>query len=145
MTLAPSAAKIWNTYTILAKIADKESQPDKAAEYRRLAREAKRNFAGTSHEMKRLAPVIAVVVGAVAGNEEARAAVNQLVAQFKQAGGENAAFARSIERILSDERDAEALCSGLGSNSSMVIETILEALEDPSVLQDLLPRDAPSE
>ena len=50
-TLDPGAAEIWKTYNLLAQIADKESQPDKATEYRHLAREAKRNFAGTAHEM----------------------------------------------------------------------------------------------
>ncbi len=57
-TLDPGAAQIWRTYNVLAEIADKQSEPDKAAEYRRLAREAKRNFAGTAHEMKQHLPVI---------------------------------------------------------------------------------------
>ena len=144
-TLDLGTAEIWTTYTLLAQIADNESEPDKAAEYRRLAREAKRNFAGTAHEMKQFAPLIAVVVGAVAGNDETTSGVNQLMEGFKQGGGESVAFAKSIERILAGERDAEALCSDLGSNPSMIIETILEALEDPSILQDLLPEDSASE
>ena len=95
--------------------------------------------------MKQFAPVIATVVGAVAGNAEAMSGVNQLVEQLKQAGGEAAALATAIERILSGERDAEALCSGLRLDHSMIIETILEALEDPSILQDMLPEDSATE
>ena len=140
-TLDPGAAEIWKTYSILAEIADKESEPDKAADYRRLTREARRNFAGTAHEMRQFAPVITAVVGAVAGNEDAKSDVNQLVAQGKQAGGKDTEVASSIERILAGERDVEALCSGLGLNAFMIIETILQALEDPSILQDLLPED----
>ena len=102
------------TYTILAEIADKESEPEQAAEYRRLARKTRRDFAGTAYEMRRFAPEIAAIVGAIAGNQEAKTTVDQLVTQSKQAGGEAAAFVSAIERILAGERDAEALCSGLG-------------------------------
>ena len=49
--LDPGAAEIWKTYELLAQIADRQSRPDEAAEYRRLARDAKRGFAGTAHEM----------------------------------------------------------------------------------------------
>ncbi len=67
--------------------------------------------------------------------------MNQFVAQGKQADGGVTEFARAIERILAGERDAEALCSGLELDSSMVIETTLKALDDPSILQELLPED----
>ena len=138
--LDPGAAAIWTTYSILAKIADQESEPDQAAEYRRLFREAKRNFAGTGHEMKQFATVIAAVVGAVAGNEEAKAFANQIVEQGRQADGEEAEFAKSIERILAGERDADALTQNL-TNFAAVVETMLAALEDPTVLANLLPKD----
>nr|VFK46116.1 MAG: Tetratricopeptide repeat-containing protein [Candidatus Kentron sp. SD]VFK49821.1 MAG: Tetratricopeptide repeat-containing protein [Candidatus Kentron sp. SD] len=42
--LDPGAAEIWKTYELLAQIADRQSRPDEAAEYRRLARDAKRGF-----------------------------------------------------------------------------------------------------
>ncbi len=79
-TLDPGAAQIWTTYNILAQIAEQEAQAatgarqkadlqTQAGEYRRLAREAKRNFAGTRHELLQLAPVI---LGAVAGCADKR-------------------------------------------------------------------------
>nr|VFK80890.1 MAG: Tetratricopeptide repeat-containing protein [Candidatus Kentron sp. SD] len=43
-TLDPGAAGIWKTYELLAQIADRQSQSDRAADYRRLARDAKRGF-----------------------------------------------------------------------------------------------------
>ena len=57
-TLDPGAAQIWKIYSILAGIADQERKPERAAEYRRLERDAKRAFAGTAHEMRRHLPVI---------------------------------------------------------------------------------------
>jgi hypothetical protein len=58
----------------------------------------------------------------------------------QQAGGEAAEFAKSIERILAGERDAESLCQNLSIFAPM-IETVLAALEDPSMLDNLLPED----
>ena len=63
LTLDPGVSAIWTTYQILAEIADKEAAvtPDsrrqaelqtQAREHRRLAREAKRNFAGTRQELQ---------------------------------------------------------------------------------------------
>ena len=80
-TLDPGAAEIWTTYNILAQIADQQSRPAEAAEYRRLARESKRRFAGTAHEMRRFAPLIAAVVGAVAGHAEAKSATDEFCAR----------------------------------------------------------------
>ncbi|MCB1875302.1 MAG: tetratricopeptide repeat protein [Chromatiales bacterium] len=40
-TLHPGAAQIWNTYNILAVIADRQQRPEAAADYRRQAREAR--------------------------------------------------------------------------------------------------------
>lgn len=53
LTLDPGAAEIWKTYDLLAEIADQQSRGTEAAEYRRLARDAKRNFAGTRHQLRR--------------------------------------------------------------------------------------------
>ncbi len=86
-TLDPGAAEIWTTYEILAQIADRESRPEAAAGYRRLAREAKARFAGTAHEVRRFAPLIAAVALAAGGHPEARSAADQSIRQYSQAGG----------------------------------------------------------
>lgn len=48
----------------------------------------------------------------------------------------------SIRNILSGHRDADTLCSVLALEDSMIIETIIAGLLDPSTLSDLLPSDA---
>ena len=56
--LSTRSSEIWKTYDLLAYIAENESHPEDAAEYRRQARQSKRNFAGTRHELQRHLPVI---------------------------------------------------------------------------------------
>ncbi len=159
-TLDPGAAENWTTYNILAEIADKEAlvvppsggsggepakagTPNQAREYRRLARDAKRNFAGTRHELRQLAPVILATVAACAGQAEGLQAVKQFQPMFAQAGPEGQATSRALDRILAGERDETALCEGLGFNSAMLIETILTGLADPQTLADLMPSEPP--
>ncbi len=137
-TLDPGAAEIWKTYGLLAEIADQKQRPEAAADYRRLAREAKRRFAGTAHELQRFASLIAAVVQAVGGQAEARAAVEELIGQYQQAGGENAAFVDALQRILAGERDPEALCARLSWRLGPVVEFTLQALADPATLDALL-------
>ena len=140
-TLDPSVVKIWEIYTSLAEIADKQAKPDQATLYRSLAREAKRNYAGIFDEIKVFASLISTVVGAVAGNKKAITNLVPVINQFKQAGGEIAELAELVERILSGERVAENLCKGAGPTASMIIETILQAIKDRATLESLLPND----
>ena len=85
-TLDPGAAMIWTTYNTLAKTADRQSRPEEAAEYRRLAREAMRTFPGTAREVKRFATIADTVVRAVAGTPEAIAVTEDLLRQSDKAG-----------------------------------------------------------
>ena len=149
-TLDPGAAEIWTTYNVLAEIAEQEAAAaaedrpkaelqQQAAQYRRAAREAKRNFAGTRHELRRH---LRVILGTLAAVEEPdrRSEFQEALSDMEQHGWTNVVAA--IRRILSGERDAEALCAGLDFEDSMIIETILEALADPSTLADLLSPDS---
>jgi len=149
-TLDPGATEIWKTYGLLAEIAEKEAETasdgrlkaglqTNAREYRRLARDAKRNFAGTRHELRQLAPLIHAVVDACTGQPEARQAVTKHQQQMSQAGAELQPLSRALDRILAGERDENTLCEGLHPNHAMIIETVLHALSDPSTLKDLLP------
>ena len=149
-TLDPGAAEIWKTYNILAKIAEKEAQATtdasqkakllaQAREHRRLAREAKRNFPGTRHQLRQFAPVILATVAACAGQAQGLQAVKQLQLMLAQAGADGQALSRALDRILAGERDETSLCEGLESHFTMIIETILQGLSDPSTLADLLP------
>ncbi len=144
-TLDPGAAEIWTTYSILADIADEQSRGAEAAEYRRLARDAKRNFAGTRHELQHRADLIVATVLACGGDEQAANLVSAHHEKMRQGGPDWTRCADAIDQILDGERDAEVLCDGLDFNSAMIIETILAGLADPSTLSDLLPPDAAPE
>ena len=63
-TLDPIAAKIWDTYSILANIADLQQGNDKAATYRRQARQSKAISARTRYEFQPLFLLIMLAVAA---------------------------------------------------------------------------------
>ncbi|MCE7985972.1 MAG: CHAT domain-containing protein [Caldilinea sp. CFX5] len=140
-TLDPGASEIWNTYTILAEIAEQAGQGAAAVAYRRQARAAKRAFAGTQYEMRQFASVIAIVAQALRGDAKTRIAAMQLVEQLQQAGSETAKLADAITQLLAGERDADRLCDTLHYDPAMIVETILAALADPAVLAALLPEE----
>ena len=144
--LDPGAAEIWKAYTILAQIAEQEAAAAsddrqnaelqaKARDYRRLAREAKRDFAGTRHELRKHLPLI---LGAIMAVQEParRTELEQALPKMEHHGWTN--LVAAIRRVLAGERDAGALCEGLDLEDSMIVETILQGLSDPSSLQDLL-------
>lgn len=47
----------------------------------------------------------------------------------------------AIRRILAGERNEQALCAPLSLKDSMIIETILRAIADPTTLSALLPAE----
>jgi tetratricopeptide (TPR) repeat protein len=137
-TLDHGAAEIWSTYNILAKIADQQLQPDLAAQYRQLARTAKRNFAGTSQEMKRHLPIIFLTVQAVLDPgkaDEFRIALSQM----EKGGWTN--LVAAVRQILAGERNEQVLVAPLDLEDSMIIETILRAIADPTTLSALMPTE----
>ena len=140
--LEPGASQIWTTYTILAEIADQQSQPDQAAEYRRLAREAKRNFAGTAHEMKQHLPLIVGTLHAVQQPDKAEE-FSAALSQMEARGWTN--LVGAIRKILSGERNEESLCKDLDVEDSLIIGIILQTIEDPSSLQALVPKEDDAE
>ena len=144
-TLDPGAAEIWKIYNILAEIADKEaavaSNADRQAElqtqardYRRQARDARAAFAGTQHELQPHLPLIRAVVETV-GDQEKETELEQVLLQLEQNGWNN--LVAAIRRVIGGERAADALFEGLDSQDSTILETILRALDDPTVLTEL--------
>jgi cell division septum initiation protein DivIVA len=138
LTLDPAAAEIWKIYDILADISDKEAAlasdsrrkaelQAQARDHRRLAREAKRNFAGTRHELQRHAPLIAATVRA-ARQAKHREELEKLLPDLERGGWTR--LVAAIRRLLDGERDPEVLCDGLDFEDSMIIEAILAALSD---------------
>ncbi|BAZ00019.1 TPR domain protein [Tolypothrix tenuis PCC 7101] len=133
-TLDPAAAVIWNTYGILADIADKQGDSTQAKEYRRQARQAKAAFAGTQYELRQHGQFIAWVVDAV-DNAEIR---EQLEIELENAAEGSQNLVAAIRRILADERDENILCEPLNLEQSMIISAILRGIADPQSLAALL-------
>jgi tetratricopeptide (TPR) repeat protein len=137
-TLDPGAAEMWMIHSILAAITDQEGKPEQAAEYRRLARDAKRAFAGTAHEMQRHLPVILGTYQAIQNPEKA-AEFDSVLSAGEEHGWTN--LVAAIRRILAGERNRDALCDKLDMEDSMIVATILDALENPAILQNMLSAD----
>jgi tetratricopeptide (TPR) repeat protein len=149
--LDPAAAEIWKTYEVLANIADAEAasteddrrQAELQAQvryYRRLAREAKRNYAGTRHEVRRHLPLILAVVKAAQDPAEL-GRLEAILKALAERGWAN--LVNAARRIVNGEREADNLAENLDLEDSMIVETILAALSDPSTLSDLLPPEPP--
>jgi len=145
-TLDPGAAEIWKTYGLLAEIAENEAEiasegglkaqrQAEARQYRRLARDAKRNFPGTRHELRRRAPLILATVLATQDRKH-RDDLEQVLPELERHGWTK--LVAAIRRVLAGERDPDVLCESLDLEDSMIVETILQALSDPSTLTDLL-------
>lgn len=109
-----------------------------ARDNRHLAREAKRKFAGTRHELQRYLPLIDATVEA-AQNLTKREAFERTLRAFEQRSSTK--FPAAIRCLLNGERGPDVLCTDLNLEDSMIIETILAALADPSTLEGLVPRD----
>jgi len=132
--LEPGVAEIWNTYSILAAIAERQSRAEEAADYRRRAREAKRRFAGTAHELKRHLPVILGTLQVLEEGENAEA-FGETLSKLEEHGW--GGLVTALRAILSGERDPETLCDPLDPEDSMIVETILQAIEEPATLDAL--------
>ena len=147
--LDPGAAEIWTTYDILANIAEKEGSLTsddivreerlaQARNYRCLARRTKWNYAGTRYELTKYAPLILATVFAVFKPENRQEFEEGLSLREKN-GWIN--LVSALRRILAGERDADVLCEGLPLEASMVIKAILQGIEEPSAISDLMPED----
>jgi hypothetical protein len=71
------------------------------------------------------------------GQDEFRDFVATHVGAMRKGGGEWLACADAIESILAGERDEQRLCDNAGPISSMIIDTILRAIADPTTLSAL--------
>jgi hypothetical protein len=134
-TLDPAASQIWNTYHILAKIADKQGDTSQAWEYRRLSRQANAAFAGTHYELRKHGQLIAVVVAGV-DDAEARQQLEPVLEESVKKGLGN--LVAAIHRILDGERDEEVLCEPLNYEEAPIIYAILQGIADPQTLEALL-------
>ena len=132
-TLDP-AARIWETYNILAEIADRQQQPDQAQTYRRQARQSKAAFAGTRYELQKFLPLINAVVAATA-DSAARQELEADLEDWEQQGSQN--LVAAIQRIWAGDRDEDTLCASLSLEESMVVMAIVGGIGDRGTLEAL--------
>ena len=126
-TLDPAAVKIWNTYTVLADIADRQQQPDQAQTYRQQARQSKAAFAGTRYELQKFSPLINAVVAATA-DPAVRQELEADLEDLEQKGWQN--LVAAIRRIWTGDRDEDMLCASLDLDDSMVMMAIVGGIGD---------------
>lgn len=124
-TLDPATAQIWKTYDILADIAEKQCNAQVAKKNRRLARQAKANFAGTRYELKQKRSELIL---AVARGEN----VDKALEPYSHPDWDNLKIA--IEQILAGEREVEKLCEPLSFHDAPIISAILEGIAEPESL-----------
>ncbi len=157
-TLDPGAAEIWKIYNILAQIAEQEAlgvppsggsgggpakagTPNQAREYRRLAREARRNFAGTRHQLRQHAPLIVGTVMAAQDSQQ-RPVLDEVLKRYTDTSWKE--MVAAIHRVVAGERDEEAIQQGQFGNGPIILDAILTGLRDPQTLADLLPSESPA-
>jgi tetratricopeptide (TPR) repeat protein len=131
----PEGSEIWKVYSILSEILDQQGLTAQAMECRKLARQTKRNFAGTRHEVRRHTTLILEIIGATQVPSQ-RDRLEQNWPAPEQNDWTKLLIA--IRQIMAGERDADTLCERLDLEDSMIVEAILDGIRDPSTLQDLL-------
>jgi len=124
-TLDSAVSEIWTTYNILAKIAEQQNDTTKAAEYRRLSREAKAGFAGTKYELQKHEALITAVVAATQ-IKKVREKLEPDLEQRAEHGWGN--LVAAIRLVLDGERDEDVLWESLNMEDSMIISAILRRL-----------------
>jgi len=122
------SSEVWKTYSTLAQIAERRGRPDEALRWRRREQESFAAFAGAGVEIRQFEPLIAQVVAACEGSEEARKWVQGEFHKMQAGGDEWARNAAVMHRILDGERDVENLTDGLGRTGALIVRRILAAL-----------------
>ena len=133
-TIDPSAAQIWKTYVILARISDLQQENDTAQIYRRQAQQSKFIFAGTRYELQLFLPLIAGVV-ATTIEREFRQQLDLVLEELER--GHFRDLVAAIRQILAGERDEDRLCGTLDLDDSMVVMAILRGIDDPATVEGL--------
>src|SRR5262249_22805746 len=129
-TIDPGAAEIWKTYRIIAAVDDQEATTAtesarkahlqaQARHHRRLAREAKYNFAGTRRDLRNHVPLIFAAMISTRSPEH-RSELEQALAVMEKNGWTR--LVAAVRRILAGERDPDDLCATLDLEDSMVVE-----------------------
>lgn len=130
--LDPATAKIWKTYHVLAQIADKQGNAEKAKKYRRLARETYTNFHGMRYDLRQYVPLILGIVAVVINGKACKEELEPVLEMLKMV---NQNTVNAIIQILKGERDVDKLCEPLDYQEAPIITAILEGIAQPESLK----------
>ena len=124
-TRDPDEVEIWKSYLVLAKIADKQNDVTQAKLYRRLAREAKANYAGRHPELEQHKKFVEAVVATVA-QPKLRKQLEAMLQQRESKGWRK--LVAAIRRILDGERDWDTLSEKdqLDLEDALIVREILQ-------------------
>jgi len=114
-------------YSTAAQIAEKRGHINEAREWRRKEQESFAAFAGSDNEIKQFEPLIAAIVKAANGDEEAKAYLEREYQKI-QGADEWEKGAQAFQRLVAGERNFELLAEGLGRTQALIIRRILQAL-----------------
>lgn len=123
-TIDPDAAKIWNTYECLARIAIQQGDQPTARDYRRQARQSYAAFTGSQHELQQFEKWIQTVMVALE-DSDVRQQLEEAIPQFPS---DWQPLAGAIRRILVGERDEDGLCDDLDYRSALIVMEVLKRL-----------------
>ncbi len=125
-----ASSEIWNTFNILAAIANLEGQTEEARAYRRRERETFAAFAGNRYHIDRQhGQLIAAIAAAAKGNLQAKQAVEEVLPEREAKGWQIAA---ATHRIWAGERDWHSLVEGIDRNSALLVLRVLETIAQPT-------------
>ncbi|GAA5529118.1 tetratricopeptide repeat protein [Herpetosiphon gulosus] len=127
-TIDSAIAEVWKIFILLAKLADLAGQAAQAADYLQQARISfAAHAANRWHIDQQHGKLIAAIVAASQGNQQARSAVEQEFPKMQQ--GDWSKIPAIIQRIWAGERDWHSLCAELDLQDSLLILRVLEELE----------------
>jgi tetratricopeptide (TPR) repeat protein len=138
-TLDPGAAEIWKTHEILADIADAQGDAGAARDWRARARQSHAAAPISRETLRQHRPLIGAVLLALR-EPAARPALDQALDQLATNGWTELVVA--LRGILDGRRDEDALCESLDREDSLIVHTILHALDHPDAAREFL---APNE
>jgi hypothetical protein len=123
-----SSSESWPTFDVLAHIADLQGRAQAARDYRRREREDYAAFEANGYRInERWVDLIMLIAAGAQGNDQARAAVENILPAVEEQGWQ---IANATHRIWAGERDWQALAEGLDRDTALLILRILEIIEE---------------
>lgn len=139
--LSLAVSEIWTTYNVLADIYEHQGERTQASKYRRQSRRSRMEFIGTRYELRQFILLFTAMVGAVYGDIQSKNLAQDIIVMFRENGAlPMQQLADGLERILAGERKLSDPDS-LEPVYVILLETIMQGIENPEMLQDLLETD----